>query len=85
MVSKARTLPFPPFLLASENHLDFRTDLRASRRLKNVEVLMQWSPSPDKPDAETFLVLLSLREAQTLRRAMQAKACLLYTSPSPRD
>ena len=44
---------------------------------------VKWSASPDDPDVETFLVLLSLREAQTLRRAMQAKArvpvLLLFT------
>ena len=56
-------------MLATENHVDFITELTRSRRLKNVEVLMQWMPEAGE---DTYVVLLSLREAQTLRRAMQA-------------
>jgi hypothetical protein len=70
MVRRSRPLAFPDFVLATENHVD-HVDVARNRRLKNVEVLMQWQP--EKDDA-SYVVLLSLREAQTLRRAVQAKS-----------
>ena len=67
----AKKLPFPEFMLATENHVE-QVDVSRNRRLKNVEILMQWQPQVGEEDSH--VVLLSLREAQTLRRAMQAKA-----------
>ena len=69
MVKRAKPLNFPDFMLATENHVD-HIEAARNRRLKNVEVLMQWQP---EKDGGSYVVLLSLREAQTLRRAMQAK------------
>jgi hypothetical protein len=82
MVSKSKTLQFPSYMLATENHVYYQADVTHSRRLKNVEVLMQWIPQlneveDDDVGGETkgmHVVVLSLREAQTLRRAMQAKS-----------
>ena len=69
----AKRLPFPPFMLATENHVE-QVDISRNRRLKNVELLMQWQPTATD---KSYIVLLSLREAETLRRTMQAKSPLL--------
>ena len=75
MVRASQPLDFPEWLQATENHVD-GVEVTRNRRLKNVEVLMQWQPDPNVPD-ESYVVLLSLCEAQTLRRAMQAKSTRL--------
>ena len=91
MVSKSKTLAFPSFVLATENHVYYQADVTHSRRLKNVEVLMQWIPQKAEVEVAEdeveiakgmHVVLLSLREAQTLRRAMQAKSEALSFLPT---
>lgn len=76
---KSPALPFPPHLLLSENHARFLHSHALPRRLRNVVIVLEWTPpaaapagpppasdalTVDGPTDSTRIVLLSLSEVR---------------------
>ena len=77
----------PPELFLSENHARFLHEHSLPRRLRNVVVLLQWTPlapgGGGRLRATPLVVALSLAEAESLRRALHTRHPAISSANSP--
>ena len=68
-------LPFPRELVLSSNFFRPRWAGLGERRLKNVFVLAEWHAAAGAPPAQRQLMLVTLAEAETMRRMVHLGRC----------